>query len=72
MARVVGADREALETQITALYNWCAEKHPRMYSISNIGADGLRQQKTMSGSTALSQEQKYVAAVGTGSPKLDS
>ena len=54
-----------------SLQLWWAEKHLRMHK-SNLEADGLQQQKTMSGFTSVSQEQKAEATVGTGSPKLDS
>ena len=50
---------------------WWAEKQLRRHNTSNLEADGLQQEKTMSGSTSDSQEQKAEAAVGTGSPKLD-
>ena len=40
-----------------------------MQNMSNLEADGLQQQKTTSGSTNVSQEQKAEAALGTGSSK---
>ncbi|XP_029107709.1 antigen WC1.1-like [Scleropages formosus] len=49
----------------------CERRHPRMHHMSNLEADGL-QQKTTLGSTPISQIKKVEAAVGTGSPKLDS
>ena len=51
---------------------WWAEKLLRMHNTSNLEEGRLQQQKTTSGSTSVSQEQKAEAAVGTGSPKLDS
>ena len=41
-----------------------------MHNMSDYEADGPKQQKTMPGSTSVSQEQKAETAVGTGSPKL--
>ena len=67
MARVVRADRKATVTQITTLYN-CGEQKS-MHNTSNPGADGLQQQKTILGSSSVSQEQKAEATVGTGSTK---
>ena len=69
MASLVRVDRKA---KVIQKQLWWAEKHLRMHNTLNLEADGLQQQKTMSGSTYVSQEHKTEAAVGTGSPKLDS
>lgn len=42
-----------------------------MNNTAILEVDVLQQQKTMSGFTSFSQEQKTEALVGTGSPQLD-
>jgi len=68
MDRLVGADRKSMVTQITTLYN-CGEQ--KSINRSNLEVAGLQQQKTMSGSTPVSQEQKPEASVGSDTPTLD-
>ena len=43
-----------------------------MNNMVNLEVDGLQQQKTMSGSMPVSQDQKFEAAEGTDKPKLES
>lgn len=59
--RLVGGDRKAMVIQVTTLYNWWH---------SDPQAEALKEQKTKSGCTAVSQGKKSEAAVGTSSPKL--
>ena len=50
---------------------WLAEKHFRTQMMLNLKVDELQQQKIMSGSSPVSQEQKPEAAVGTALPERD-
>lgn len=46
------------------------ERHFRLHNMFGFKQDGLQQQKSRLGSTPVSQEEKSIAAVGIGSPKL--
>ena len=43
-----------------------------MHNPSNLKANGLQEQKTALGSAPVSEEKKSEAAMGTGSPNLES
>ena len=64
MARLVRADRSwgYGKSDNHSVQLWWADKHLRMHKMWKLEADGLEQQKSTVGT----------AAVGTGSPKLDS
>ena len=56
MARPIGSDRKAVETQLSTLHNG-AEKYLRVNNIYNLEANELQQQKTLFSFTYVSQEQ---------------
>ena len=71
IARLVWIGRKATVTQITTTVQ-LRKSISKCTTCQNLEVDGLQQHKATSDSTSVIQEQKAEAAVGTGSPKLDS
>ena len=69
MARMFRADKVYSNSDNHSVLLWRSEKCLGMHNTLNLEVDGLQQQKTMSGPTSVSQEQKAEAALGTGLPK---
>lgn len=68
MSRLVRADEKIVVRH--PLVSMVSRK--ACHNACDISVDGLQQQKTASGSTLVSQEQKSEAAVSTSSSKLDT